>query len=142
MSYYEVISMNHGTDARRALLCAHLNLRGAKRLLRTGSLRRGISALYDSVLFGMHYYVAQHEGCAAVDLADAAGVFQVLARVGVFEDHHAFNRLSLTVERALWQGSDSFDVNTLLLETEQMLAKLGVIAFEKPTSVNKSKVSH
>jgi hypothetical protein len=77
----------------------------------------------------MHYYVALHEGCTDVDLGDAAGVFQLLARVGVFEDQHAFNRLSLTIERALWQGSDSFDVNALLLEAEDMLAKLGVTRF-------------
>jgi hypothetical protein len=135
MSYYGGIHLTQVTSVREALLCARLNLRGAKRLLQRGTHRRGISALYDSVLFGMHYYVARHEGCADVDLADAAGIFQLLARVGVFEDQHAFNRLSLTVERALWQGSDSFDVNALLLEAEEMLAKLGVTAFTRTTFV-------
>ena len=122
-----------GMDEREALLCARLNLRGAKRLLQKGSLKHGISALYDSVLFGMHYYVARHEGCQGVDLGDAAGAFHVLTREGIFEDQHAFNRLSLTVERVLWQGYDTFDANAILLEVEEMLARLGVPGLSQPT---------
>ncbi len=83
----------------------------------------------------MQYYIARHDDCADVDLGDAAGFFHLLTRVGIFEDRHAFNRFSLTVERALWQGSDSFDVNALLLEAEVMLGKLGVTAFAKTTLV-------
>ena len=137
MSYYDGINPSQETEAREALLCARLNLRGAKRLLQKGSLRRGISALYDSVLFGMHYYVARHESCADVDLRDATGLFHWLTRAGVFEDQHAFNRLSLTVERSLWQGADSVDANAILLEVGEMLRKLGVM-----TSKAKSKISH
>ena len=126
------------TDARSAFVCARLNLRGAKRLLQKGSFTPGISALYDAVLFGMHYYVTRHASCANVDLGDATGLFHLLTRVGVFDDHCAFNRLSLIVERALWQGSASFDANTLLLEVEQMLTKLGVVTLiEKSEYHNK-----
>jgi hypothetical protein len=124
-------------DAREALVCARLNLRGAKLLLQKGSLRRGVSTLYDSVLFGMYYYVARHEACADVDMGDATGLFHWLTRLGVFEDQHAFNRLSLTIERALWQGVDSFDANAILVEVEAMLTKLGVMTFQKSTFVKK-----
>src|SRR5215216_1692840 len=116
MSDFDVTNPTQLTDAREALLCALLNLRGAKFLLQKGSLRRGVSALYDSVIFGMHYYMARHEGCSNVDLGDATGLFHLLTRVGVFEDQHAFNRLSLTIERALWQGVNSFDANAILVE--------------------------
>ena len=136
MLSYNEIDPTRLTDVRSALLCARMNLHGAKRLLQNGSFRRGISALYDSLLFGMHYYVARHKGCADVDLGDAAGLFHVLTRAGVFEDPLAFNRLSLTVERLLWQGSDAFDANVILLEVEEMLAKLGVL------KIPKSKISH
>jgi hypothetical protein len=131
MPYPNVILPTPITDAREALLCARLNLRGAKRLLQKGAVSRGVSALYDSVLFGMMYYVAQYEGCAGVDLGDATAVFHLLTRAGVFEDRQAFHRLSLTVERFLWQGSDTFDANAILIEVEDMLRKLGVTKIQK-----------
>ena len=142
MPYEDVINPAQEMDARQALACARLNLRGAKRLLQKGSLKHGISALYDSFLFGMHYYVARHVDCTDVDLANAAGLFHLLAREGIFEDQHAFNRLSLSVERALWQGSDRFDAYAILMEVEEMLTKLGVMALQTPTLVRKSNMSH
>jgi len=126
-----VLDPSQLTDPRQALLCARLHLRGAKRLFHRGSIKRGTAALYDSVLFGMYYYIASHEGCADVDRNDAAAVFQLLARVGIFEDQHTFNRLSLAVEHILWQGSDSFHANAILAEVEDMLRKLGVMKIQK-----------
>jgi hypothetical protein len=79
----------------------------------------------------MIYYVARREGCARVDLGDATAVFHSLTRAGVFEDGQVFHRLSLTVERFLWQGSDSFDANVILVEVEDMLGKLGVMKIQK-----------
>jgi hypothetical protein len=129
-----VIDPSQITDPRQALLCARLYLRGAKRLFHGGSVKRGTAALYDSVLFGMYYYIVyivRHEGCADVDRSDAAAVFHLLARVGIFEDQHTFNRLSLAVEHILWQGSDSFHANAILAEVEDMLRKLGVMKIQK-----------
>jgi hypothetical protein len=117
-----------GTDAREALLCARLSLRGAKRLLQNGSLQRGMSAPYDSVLFGMCYCPARRSDCAKFDPGDAGEVFQELARQEIFEDRHAFNRLSLTVERTLWQGASPLDSNAIVVEVEEMLKKLGVLS--------------
>jgi hypothetical protein len=131
MPYPNVILPTLITDARQALLCAQLNLRGARRLLQKGVVRRGVSALYDSVLFGMMYYVARHEGCAGMDLGDATAIFHLLTRAGVFEDRKAFHRLSLTVERFLWQGSDTFVANAILVEVEDMLRRLGVLTIQK-----------
>jgi hypothetical protein len=131
MPYPNLILPTPIPDAREALLCAQLNLRGARRLLQKGVVRRGVSALYDSVLFGMMYYVARHEGCAGVDLEDATAVFQLLAHAGVFEDGQAFHRLSLTVERFLWQGPDTFDADAILVEVEDMLMRLGVMKIQK-----------
>ena len=131
MPYQNVILPSPITDARQALLCARLNLRGARRLLQKGSLRRGVAALYDSVLFGMMYYVAGHEGCTGVDLGDATAVFQLLTHAGVFEDGQAFHRLSLSVERFLWHGPDTFDADATLVEVENMLGRLGVMKIQK-----------
>lgn len=118
---------NSLSNPRAALICARLNLRSARRLLQQGSSTSAISALYDSVLFGMHYYIARHADCANDNPADAIGLFHTLAHAGVFDDQHAFNRLSLIVERALWQGSAAFDANATLVEVEEMLTKLGVM---------------
>jgi len=142
MSDFDVINPTHVKDGCEALLCARLNLHRAKLFLQKGSLTRGVSTLYDSVLFGMLYYVTRHEACTDVDLGDATGLFHLLTRVGVFEDQHAFNRLSLTIERALWQGVNSFDANAILVEVEEMLTKLGVMTLQKPTFVKKLKTSH
>ena len=131
MPYPNVIIPTPIIDASQALLCARLNLHSARRLLQKGVVRRGVSALYDSVLFGMVYYVARHEGCAGVNLGDATVVFHSLTRAGVFEDGQAFHRLSLTVERFLWQGSDAFVANAILVEVEDMLRRLGVMMIQK-----------
>jgi hypothetical protein len=131
MSYQNVIIPTPIIDARQALFCARLNLHSARRLLQKGIVRRGVSALYDAVLFGMMYYVVRHEGCAGVGLEDATAVFHLLTRAGVFEDGQAFHRLSLTVERFLWQGPETFDPNEILVEVEDMLRKLGVMKIQK-----------
>jgi hypothetical protein len=119
------------TDARTALICARLNLRGGKRRLQKGLKRAGVTALYDSVFFGMHYYIAKHKSCESIvkdtDLWDSAALFHVLARAGVFDDPLLFNRFSLIVEHALWQGSSLVDVGEILAEVEEMLTRLGVI---------------
>jgi len=124
----EAVSM---TDARTALICAHLNFRGGKRRLQKGLKTAGVAALYDSVFFGMHYYIAKHKHCASMlkdtDLWDSAILFHVLARAGVFDDLLLFNRFSLMVEHALWQGSSLVDVDSILAEVEGMLTRLGVM---------------
>jgi hypothetical protein len=140
------IDVSKITDARTALICARLRLRGAKRRLQKGPTPAAIAALYDSVLFGMRYYIAKHSRCASlvenIDLWDAANLFLVLARAGVFDDPLSFNRFSLSVERALWQGSVSFNVNAILIEVEAMLKKLGVMSFDDHMQLKKSGISH
>jgi len=131
MPYQNVIIPTPIIDARQALLCARLNLHSARRLLQKGSLRRGISTLYDSVLFGIMYYVTRYEGCPGVDLGDATAIFHLLTYAGVFEDQQAFHRLSLTVERFLWQGPDAFNANAILIEVEDILRRLGVMKIQK-----------
>src|SRR5436190_24152719 len=92
-------------------------------------------ALYDSILFGMRYYITRHEGCAPfledIDLWDALNMFEALTQAGIFEDPLTFNRLSLIVERTLWQGSLLFDAKAVLTEVEKMLATLGVLPFHE-----------
>ena len=129
------IYSNRPADARTALLCARLSLRIAKRRVQKGFLTAGITALYDAVFFGMRYYVAKDQQCASLarnaDLWDAISLFQVLSRANVFDDPLTFNRFNLVVERALWQGPSSFDVNTVIAESEKMLTKLGVLSLPR-----------
>ena len=131
-------------DARTALVCARLYLRGGKRRLQAGYSASGIAALYDAVLFGMRYYVAQHRHCepwvADTDPWDAPGLFHALARAGVFEDPLTLNRFSLMVERALWQESFSIDVDSALAEVETMLRKLGILPF--PAAPSRLRLRH
>ena len=134
MSYYDAVDTTTAADACTILLCARLNLRGAKRLLQSGSLTSGISALYDSVLFGMHYYIAEHKDCIYADSGDATALFYTLVCAGVFVDQHAFNRLSLMVERVLWQKTYAFDANATLFKVEEMLTRLGVMPQESRES--------
>ena len=135
MPHYGLIDETKMTEVEAALMRARLHLRGRKRRLQKGSSAAGIAALYDSVLFGMRYYIARHKHCAlfveSTDLWDAAGLFHALTRAGVFDDSLTFNRFSLLVERALWQGSFSFDADATLAEVETMLTKLGVVPFDE-----------
>jgi hypothetical protein len=91
------------TDARTALICARLNLRGGKRRLQKGLKSAGVAALYGSVFFGMHYYIARHKHCASLmkdtDLWDSAALFHVLARAGVFDDPLQLDRRARALAR-------------------------------------------
>jgi hypothetical protein len=146
MSYGSVMDAVKMTDARTALICARLQLRGGKRHLQKGLTAAGIAALYDSVFFGMRYYLARHKRCASMakntDLWDAADLFQVLARAGVFDDPLLFNRFSLIVERVLWQESFSFDTGAILVEVEEILMKLGVMPFAENNLLKRPRISH
>lgn len=132
MLSYKLTATPKIVDARTALICARLYLRGGKRRLRAGYSKAGIAALYDAVLFGMRYYIASHKRCQSLvettDLWDASALFHALAGAGLFEDPLTLNRFSLVVERALWQESFSLDVDSTLAEVERMLLKLGVVA--------------
>lgn len=134
------------TDARTALICARLYLRGGKRRLQAGFSAAGVAALYDAVLFGMRYYIARHKSCESLmkntDPWDAPGLFHALARAGVFEDPLTLNRFSLIVERALWQESFSVDAASTLAEVEKMLMKLGVIPFHESALQGESSLTH
>jgi hypothetical protein len=136
MSQKDLPDLATMTAARVAFLCARLNLRNGKRQLQKGLTVKGALALYDSVLFGMRYYITYHKRCASfvknIDLWDAASLFHALTRAGVFDDPCTFNHFSFTVERALWQTSISLDVDAALAEAEGMLAKLGVLSGEHP----------
>ena len=139
--YDDRIDLSKVTEARTASICARLHVRNGKRRLEKGFSGKAVAALYDAVWFGMLYYVARHKGCASymenTELWDAASVFHALTRAGVFEDQHAFNGLSLLVERALWQQPGAFDAHSVIMEVEQMLAKLGVIPFPEASFPNK-----
>jgi hypothetical protein len=134
------------TEARTALICARLNLRGAKRRLQRGHTVSGIAALYDSVLFGMRYYIARHKSCAPflenIDPWDAMSVFHALRQAGVFDDPLLFNHFSWLVERICWQESFSFDIDDTLTKVETMLMKLGVMQPDKLRLPNETSRSH
>ena len=123
------------SEAKRALILACLNLRHGKRRLQKGRSVAGIASLYDALLFGMHYFIEADDYRNRTlhtnkdELWDYAVLYQRLVKAGIFDDPYAFNRLSLIVERALWQGSLSFDTDVILNEIEKMLTQLGV--FEK-----------
>jgi len=135
MMPYKLTDKSMITDARTALICARLYLRGGKRRLQAGYSRAGIAALYDAVLFGMRYYIARHKRCESflgnTDPWDAPSLFNALVRAGVFQDPLTLNRFSLLVERALWQESFSFDPDSMMEEVEKILMKLGVISFNR-----------
>ena len=105
-----------------------------------------ILALYDAVLFGMLDYIDRHKECASlvedVDPWDTVALYYVLARAGVFDDPLCLNRLSLDVERALWQGPRSFDPEALISEAEKMLRQLGIVSLEQSLSKHESKATH
>ena len=138
------MSYNDVMDARTALACAHLNLRHGKRCLQKGLTTKGVAALYDSVLFGMHYYLTQHSAFSRphIELWDAASMFQALTRIGLFEDSRMFNRFNLIVERALWHGFFSPDKEPILAEAEGLLTALGVISSKKKSDEERRNIKN
>jgi hypothetical protein len=136
MTQQSLMDITKMIRAEAALLCARLYMRDGKRHLQEGSFTAGIAALYDAILFAMHYYIAE-PGCRGSinlnrdDLWDHAALYHKLVKAGIFDDPNAFNHLSLIVERALWQESYSFDTDSVLAEAEKMLSRLGVMPFNE-----------
>lgn len=123
-------------NAEISLMCARLYLRDGKSYLQQGSVKAGVEALYEAILFGMHYYIAEPGGRGNIRVSDAelwdhAALYHKLAKAGLFEDLNALNHLSQIVERALWQGSLSLDVSYVITEIETMLSRLGVTPFNE-----------
>ena len=135
-SRLEANGYNQMIKAEAALLCARLYLRDGKSYLQEGLFTAGIAALYDAILFAMHYYIAEPACRGSInlngdDLWDHAVLYHKLVKAGIFDDPNAFNHLSLIVERTHWLGSLSFDANSILAEVEKMLSKLGVMPFNE-----------
>lgn len=136
MQHQPSIDVTKLINAEAALLCARLYVQAGKRYLQEGSFSAGIAALYNAILFAMHYYIAEpaypgNMNLSRDDLWDHVALYHKLAKAGVFDDLNAFNLLSLIVERSLWQESFSFDAHSILTEVETMLSKLGVMPFNE-----------
>lgn len=146
MTQDDLLDTTQMTEARTALICARLNLRGAKRRLQSGHTVSGIAALYDSVIFGMRYYIARHKRCPAflenIDPWDAMSLSHALTRAGVFEDPLVLNHFSWLVERVCWQESFSFDTDVILVEVQEILTRLQVIPFNENIVQKKSRISN
>jgi hypothetical protein len=131
MSSQGLINMDQISEAEAAFLRTHVHLRSGLHGGQGPTFSAGITVLYDAVLLGMRDYIARHKECASfvenTDPWDAPALYHALVRAGVFDDPLCFNRFSLIVERVLWQGSLSSDVEPALAEAETMLAKLGIL---------------
>lgn len=128
MTYFDLLDPD---ESQSALLSARQSFLDARHLLQAGSIRTGMFALYDSLLFAMYQYVLRHENNLTIDLCDGTGLFHRLVVAGLFEDSSAFDRLSWTIERALWQSPHTFDPKEILEEVETMHSKLGVLPFQE-----------
>jgi hypothetical protein len=148
MPHYGLMDSTQMSEEDAALMRARLHLRGGKRRLQEGLAVAGIVALYDALLFGMRYYIARQKRCEKIymvenaDLWDAVAMFHILSRAGIFDDPYAIDRLSLIVERALWQESYSFDAHAARVEIENMLTKLGVMPFNESVLPSEALAIH
>jgi len=131
MSSQGLAKIDQISEADAAFMRAHIHLRSGLHGGQEPTSGAGITALYDAVLLGMRDYIARHEECASfvenTDPWDAPALYHALVRAGVFDDPLRFNRFSLIVERALWQGSLASDAEPALAEAETMLAKLRIL---------------
>jgi len=143
--HYGLMDAPQMAEEDTALMRASLHLRGGKRQLQEGLSVAGLTALYDSLLFGMQYYIAIHERCKETGITssdalwDHVALYHKLVKAGIFNDPCAFNRLSLILERALWEESFSFDADFTLAEIEKMLTKLGVLPFNESSLPSESR---
>lgn len=139
MSSNERIHVNTRSETEAALMRVHIHLRGGMPGGQEQANAVRIAALYDAILLGMREYIARHEQCASFiedsNPWDPASLYHALVRAGVFHDPQTFNRFSLLVERALWQGSFATDVEPVLAEVEGMLARLEVAPFREANEV-------
>ncbi|HKY54460.1 MAG TPA: hypothetical protein VJM08_09150 [Anaerolineales bacterium] len=69
MQHQGSIDVTKMINAEAALLCARLYLRAGKRYLQEGLLSTAVAALYDAILFAMHYCIAEPSCRGNIDLS-------------------------------------------------------------------------
>jgi hypothetical protein len=135
MPSHGLMKADRMSEADAAFIHARVLLPGSIDAGQESTSRAGITTLYEAIFLGMRDYIARHEECASfvenADLWDAAVLYQALVRAGVFDDPLRFNRISLMVERAVWQGTLVSEDDSVLREAESMLTRLEVIALER-----------
>jgi len=138
MSSHRLMNIDQISEADAAFMRTHVHLRSGLDGGQEPTFSAGITAVYDAVLLGMRDYIARHEECASfvenTDPWDAPALYHALVRAGVFDDPLRFNRFSLIVERAIWQGSLVAEDDSVLREGEKMLTKLGMIPLDRSIS--------
>jgi hypothetical protein len=146
MSSHRLTNIDQISEADAAFMRAHVHLRSGLHGGQKPAFGAGMTALYDLILLGMRDYIARHEECASfvenTDPWDAPALYHALVRAGVFDDPLRFNRFSLIVERALWQGSISLETEPALAEAESMLAKLGILPPGRSAPAGDSTAAH
>ena len=146
MSSHGLMNIDQISDAHAALMRAYVHLRSGLHGGQEPTFGAGITGLYDAVLLGMREYIARHQECASfvenTDPWDAPALYHALVRAGVFDDPLRFNRFSLIVERALWEGSLSSDAEPAFAEAESILAKLSILPIDRSTRPGNSPSAH
>ena len=146
MSSHGLMNIDQISDAHAALMRAYVHLRSGLHGGQEPTFGAGITGLYDAVLLGMREYIARHQECASfvenTDPWDAPALYHALVRAGVFDDPLRFNRFSLIVERALWEGSLSSDAEPAFAEAESILAKLSILPLDRSALPGNSPSAH
>jgi hypothetical protein len=119
------------------LMRAKLHIRAGKRRLRQGKISAGIVTLYDALIKGMEWYIAEpgHKSRLVFqsgdNLNDDKNLYEILKRSGVVDgsfDYRAFDEL---VEKAANQEMPGYDYREVLRGVESVMTRLGVMPFDE-----------
>jgi hypothetical protein len=119
------------------LMRAKLHIRAGKRRLRQGKISAGIVTLYDALIKGMEWYIAEpgHKSRLVFqsgdNLNDDKNLYEILKRSGVIDgsfDYRVFDEL---VEKAANQEMPGYDYREVLRGVESVMTRLGVMPFDE-----------
>lgn len=115
---------------------ARLHIRGGRRRLRQGKVSLGILTLYDALVQGMEWYIAdpdhrKHLGIGDDDIRNDKVLFNALTRAGVLDGGFDYEEFNKTVEKALRSNLDDFDYRDMLAGIESVMTQLGVMPYDE-----------
>lgn len=120
-----------------ALMRARLHIRSGMRRLRQGMLKEGLFTLYDSLYFGMRFYILSPDNRGRFD--DAAGIqrteemalYDMLRQAGVVDDSFDFESFFSLMEKLIDGVDVEINSTEALRGYDKIMTQLGVMPFDE-----------
>lgn len=120
-----------------ALMRARLHIRSGMRRLRQGMLKEGLLTLYDSLYFGMRFYILSPDnkdrfaGADGIQRTEEMALYKMLRHAGVVDGSFDFESFFVLVEKLIDGADDEINTAEALKGYDKIMTQLGIMPFDE-----------